>query len=73
MTKLNVKDKPHLVRDTNSGAILNINARAYEKSKRIRIDAEKQRDELRGAVREINNIKCEMHEMKQLLIKLIEK
>jgi|TARA_B100001093_G_scaffold132383_1_gene124960 hypothetical protein len=73
MTKLNVKDKPHLVRDTNSGAILNINASAYEKSKRIRIDAEKQRDELRGAVREINNIKCEMHEMKQLLIKLIEK
>ena len=73
MSKINVKDKPHLVRDTNSGAILNINASAYEKSKRIRIDAEKQRDELRGAVREINNIKCEMHEMKQLLIKLIEK
>jgi len=73
MTKLNVKDKPHLVRDTNSGAILNINASAYEKSKRIRIDAEKQRDELRGAVREINNIKCEMHEMKTLLLQLIEK
>tara|TARA_S200002703_G_C3671378_1_gene206120 strand:+ start:347 stop:580 length:234 start_codon:yes stop_codon:yes gene_type:complete len=73
MSKVNVKDKPHLVRDTLSGAIININNSAYEKSKRIRLEAEKQRDEIRGAVREINNIKCEMHEMKTLLLQLIEK
>ena len=73
MSKINVKDKPHLVRDSRSGALLNINNSAYEKSKRIRLEAEKQRDEIRGAVREINNIKCEMHEMKTLLLQLIEK
>ena len=73
MSKVNVKDKTHLVRDTLSGAIININNSAYEKSKRIRLEAEKQRDEIRGAVREINNIKCEMHEMKTLLLQLIEK
>ena len=28
---------------------------------------------MRDAVREINNIKCEMHEMKNLLLKLIGK
>ena len=73
MSKINVKDKPHLVRDSHSGAIININNSAYEKSKRIRLEAEKQRDEIRGAVREINNIKCEMHEIKDMLKTLLDR
>ena len=73
MSKINVKDKPHLIRDSHSGAIININNSAYEKSKRIRLEAEKQRDEIRGAVREINNIKCEMHEIKDMLKTLLDR
>ena len=73
MSKVNVKDKPHLVRDTLSGAIININNSAYEKSKRIRQEAQRQRDELRNAVREINTIKSEMHEMKSMMKQLLER
>lgn len=73
MNKLNVKDKPNLVRDTHSKAVVNVNKIAYERSIKIRLEAQKQRDEMRDAVREINNIKCEMHEMKNLLLKLIGK
>lgn len=73
MNKLNVKDKPNLVRDTHSKAVVNVNKIAYERSVKIRLEAQKQRDEMRDAVREINNIKCEMHEMKSLLVKLVEK
>ena len=32
-----------------------------------------QRDELRDATREINTLKSEMHEIKSLLVKLVEK
>ena len=36
-------------------------------------EAQRQRDQLRDAVREINSIKSEMHEMKSLLLKLVGK
>ena len=62
-----------LVRDTESGAILNRNRSAYEIAKKRAEDAQRQRDEIRGATREINNIKCEMHEIKGLLQELVSK
>ena len=34
-------------------------------------EAQKQRDEIRDASREINNLKCEMHEIKKLLEQLV--
>ena len=51
MTELKVKDKDHLVRDTYSGAILNTDESAFNKSRKIRMEAQRQRDELRNAVR----------------------
>ena len=36
-------------------------------------EAQKQRDEIRSATREINNIKCEMHEIKDMLKILLDK
>ena len=33
----------------------------------------KERDQLRDTVREINSLKCEMHEIKSLLIQLMDK
>ena len=62
-----------LVRDTESGAILNRNRSAYEIAKKRAEDAQRQGDEIRGATREINNIKCEMHEIKGLLQELVSK
>ena len=70
---LKVEGHKDLVRDVNSGAIINRNRSAYEMAKKRAAEAQKQRDEIRSATREINTLKCEMHEIKSLLIKLVEK
>ena len=46
---------------------------AYEMTKRRASEAKKQRDEIRGATREINTLKCEMHEIKDMLKKLLDR
>ena len=56
-----------LVRDTRTHAIVNKDKNAYSIAKRRAEEAQRQRDEIRGATREINNIKCEMHEIKDML------
>ena len=68
-----VEGHKDLVRDTNSGAIINRNRSAYEMAKKRAADAQRQRDEIRNASREINNIKCEMHEIKSMLKTLLDK
>ena len=73
MTVLKIKDRHHLVKDIETGAVINTDTQAYEKRIKLRFETQRQRDQLRDAVREINTIKSEMHEMKSLLIKLVEK
>ena len=70
---LKVEGKQDLVRDTNSGAIINRNRSAFELAKKRAAEAQKQRDEIRGATREINTLKCEMHEIKSMLKTLLER
>ena len=62
-----------LVRDTRSNAIVNKDKNAYTIAKRRAEEAQRQRDEIRGATREINNLKCEMHEIKNMLKTLLDK
>ena len=73
MTVLKIKDRDHLVKDIETGAVINTDTQAYEKRIKLRFETQRQRDQLRDAVREINTIKSQMHEMKSLLIKLVEK
>ena len=73
MTVLKIKDRDHLVKDIETGAVINTDTQAYEKRIKLRFETQRQRDQLRDAVREINTIKSEMHEMKSLLVKLVEK
>jgi hypothetical protein len=68
-----VKDKVDLVRDIHSNAIVNNNKSAYETAKKRADAAQKQRDELRSATREINNIKCEMHDIKSMIKTLLDR
>tara|TARA_B100001769_G_C21762414_1_gene417066 strand:+ start:269 stop:526 length:258 start_codon:yes stop_codon:yes gene_type:complete len=68
-----VEDNADLSRDMHSGAIVNTNTQAYDRAVRRAKAAQEQRDELRSATREINNIKCEMHEIKSLLTQLVSK
>ena len=63
---LKVEGHSDLARDTNSGAIINRNRSAYEMAKKRAADAQRQRDEIRSATREINTLKCEMHEIKDM-------
>jgi|SaaInl3SG_22_DNA_1037383.scaffolds.fasta_scaffold156306_2 hypothetical protein len=66
MSKINVEGHPGLVRDTNSGAILNINSNEIQ-SARERKQLRKQKDQ------EFENLKNEVSEIKELLLKLVEK
>ena len=41
-----------------------------EKAKKRQADAQRERDKLREVTREVNEIKCEMHDIKCMLSKL---
>jgi len=64
---LQVEGNDNLVREISSNAIINRNSNAYDLAKKRALDAQRQRDEMRDATREINTLKSEMHEIKNLL------
>ena len=75
-----VEGESDLARDMNSTAIVNRNRSAYEmakkrseNAKRKLLEEEEQRDTIRNATREINTLKSEMHEIKNLLQQLVDK
>jgi len=70
---LKVEGHDNLVRDTHSNAIINTSRSAYEAAVLRSKTVQKQKDELRDATRQINILKSEMHEIKGLLIKLVDK
>ena len=57
----------------HSKAVINTNRSAYLEASSKKKEVQQQKDELRDATREINILKSEMHEIKNLLIKLVEK
>jgi hypothetical protein len=68
-----VEGNTDLVRETRSKAIINRNKNAYDLAIKRAKDAQEQRDELRDTTREINVLKCEIHEIKSLLKELVGK
>ena len=61
---IKVEGQTHLVRDVNSNAIINTNKSEYQLyMQRVKV-REKQSDKLRSAVKEINNLKSELREIK---------
>ena len=66
-----VEGHPDLVRENASHAIINRNVTAYEQARKRAADAQAQRDEIRDTTREINHLKSEMHEIKNLLKELV--
>lgn len=70
---IQVKDYPDLVRETNSHAIVNTNMAAYKAAVDRSRAAQKNKDDLRDAVRDINNLKSEMHEIKNLLLQMMDR
>ena len=73
MTKLKVEGYESLVRDTKSNGIIHTNKTEYQLyMARVRA-REQQGDEIRSAVKEINNLKSELREIKSLLQEVIKK
>tara|TARA_Y100000748_G_scaffold29690_1_gene21966 strand:- start:363 stop:590 length:228 start_codon:yes stop_codon:yes gene_type:complete len=69
---IKIEGHENLRKDTDTHAIINTNRNAYEMAKRRAVEAQKQRDEIRDTNRELNNLKCEMHEIKSLLKQLVK-
>lgn len=69
---IQVEGHKDLVRDERSNAIINKNKSAYLMAKKRAEEAQRQRDEIRETTRELNSLKSEMHEIKNMLLKLVE-
>ena len=67
MTIAKVKGHSHLIRDLKSQAIINTDSDAYARYMTRKAKQSKKDDEMRKVVREVNEIKSEMFEIKKLL------
>jgi len=73
MARIKVDGYESLVRDTRSNGIVNTNKTEYSIYMARHRAREKQGDEIRGAIKEINSLKSEFREIKNLLMKVLEK
>ena len=72
MSRIKVEGYTSLVRDVKSNGIVNTNVSEYQTyMKRIRM-RNQQGDEIRSAVKEINNLKAELREIKGLIKELVK-
>lgn len=70
---LKVEGHENLVRDVRSKAIVNTNSSEYKIYMSRFRTREKQGDEIRNTIKEINNLKQELFEIKNLLKEVINK
>jgi len=74
MTNLiKVEGHAELVREETSHAIINTDTSSYIQYMKAMENKKKQKDQLRDAVREINSLKSEMHEIKALLMQMMDR
>ena len=72
MSTLKVKGHTNLVRDLKSQAIINTDSDAYARYMARKAKQQKKDDEVREEIRDVNEIKKEMFEIKDLLKKVID-
>ena len=72
MTFAKVKGHSHLVRDLKSQAIINTDSDAYARYMARKVKQQRKDDEVRKVIRDVNEIKKEMFEIKDLLKKVID-
>ena len=65
-----VQGHTHLVRDLKSQAIINTDSDAYGRYMARKVQQAKKNDEVRDVIREVNVLKNEMREIKDLLIEM---
>jgi len=67
MSTIKVKGHTHLVRDLKSQAIINTDSDAYARYMARKAKQSKKDDEMRKVVREVNELKGEIREIKDML------
>jgi hypothetical protein len=70
---IEIQDKDGLVRDMSSGAILNTNRADYENYLSRKQQTKQAKQEMAKHAEEINNLKNDISEIKQMLILLTNK
>ena len=73
MTLLQVKENKHLVRDSESGALINKDHTGLQDYMKKRQVLMSQKEELNKIKSELNSIKDDMCEIRQLMYKLLDK
>ena len=68
-----IKVHEGLRKDELTGAIINDDRSAWQAARERAKAAQKSRDEIRDQARQINNLKCEMHEIKSMLQTLLDR
>ena len=68
-----IKGHEGLRKDELTGAIINVDRSAWQAARERAKAAQKSRDEIRDQARQINNLKCEMHEIKSMLQTLLDR
>ena len=70
MSVVKVKGHTNLVRDLKTQAIVNTDSDAYARYMARKSKQSKKDDEMRDVVREVNSLKTEMREIKDLLVEI---
>ena len=70
MDTAKVEGHTHLVRDLKSQAIINTDSDAYARYMATKTKQKEKNDEIRGVIRDVNELRTEMREIKDLLIGL---
>ena len=68
-----IKTKDGLVRDMSSGAVLNTNQTEFENYMARKSQSKQTKEQIAKQAEEINNIKNEICEIKQMLVALLNK
>ncbi len=68
--KLKVEGHTHLIRDLKSQAIINTDSSAYARYMARKVKQSKKDDEMRDVIRDVNELKNEMREIKNLLVEM---
>lgn len=68
-----IQGHPGLVKDVNSGAILNLNAQQAIKARERKLNMKKQQQEFDDMKESVHELKTDVSEIKTLLNKIVER
>jgi hypothetical protein len=72
MARLKVEGHKDLVRDTKSGAIININKKEIDRARRLKAERQQKKQTFENLQSEVKNLKNDVSDIKKLLEKLVE-